>query len=475
MIVCPTTIGGEGVRRAAVSPRPAPLSAVFVNRCYRSQNVPLLFANVFSHWPTARRLIWAGIWAGGLADDGETHSQTDGYQNQIAQRPGLFADGDGLYVRVTGAGTRGWIFRFKLGGHMRDMGLGTHPSVSLAEARELAGEARALVRRGIDPIDARKQQAPPAVEKHIVTFDEAAKRYIGAHEQSWRNAKHRQQWANTLSTYAGPIISKTDVAAIGTDDVLRILEPIWQEKPETASRVRGRIENVLDWAKVRGLRDGANPAAWRGHLNHLLPSRNKARSVKHHAALPWRELPEFMTELRTNSSISAMALEFTILTAVRTSESIGARWSEIDLKTGVWAIPADRMKASREHRVPIAGPAVALLEALPRVEGNPFLFPGARRGRPLSNMAMLELVRGMRPGLTVHGFRSTFRDWTAENTAFPRELAEAALAHILGNATERAYQRGDLFEKRRKLMDAWVGYCGRGTMKGEVIALANRR
>jgi integrase len=297
--------------------------------------------------------------------------------------------------------------------------------------------------------------------KHIVTFDEATERYIAAHESSWRNAKHRQQWRNTLSTYAGPMIGKMPVGDIVMDDVLRVLEPIWETKAETASRVRGRIENVLDWARVRGLRDGINPAAWRGQLAHLLPARNKARSVKHHPALPWRQLPQFMTELRDNTAISAKALAFTILTAMRTTEVIEAKWIEIDIEAGVWTVPKERMKAGREHRVPLPKAAHAVLGALPLVDGNAYVFPGTRKGRPLSNMAMLELVRGLRPGLTVHGFRSTFRDWAAEATNFPRELAEAALAHVLGSATERAYQRGDLFEKRREMMTAWAEFAGR--------------
>jgi len=391
----------------------------------------------------------------------QTHKLTD-VKVKAEKRPGLHLDGGGLYLRITQTGTKSWIFRFKQLGRGRDLGLGAYPATSLADARARAIKARAQLAEGVDPIKTKRTaaQTTGAVTKHVVTFAEAAERFIASREGGWRNDKHRQQWRNTLDQYAGPVIGKKDVGVIDTDDILRILEPIWQVKAETASRLRGRIENVLDWAKVRGLRSGENPATWRGHLAHLLSARNKARTVRHHAALPWREMPRLMTELRGNSSVSAMALQFTILTAVRTSEAIEAEWTEIDLHEGIWTVPKERMKAVRAHRVPLTEPALAVLAMLPRIDGGPHVFPGARRGRPLSNMAMLELLRGMRPGLTVHGFRSTFRDWAAETTVFPRELAEAALAHILGSATERAYQRGDLFEKRRGLMAAWADYCG---------------
>jgi len=392
---------------------------------------------------------------------------------------GWHHDGGGLYLKITDTGSKSWVFRFKRGkrengsARVYNMGLGAYgerkPGVTLAAARDKAAEARAMLAKGINPLEEKaeagvtKKYARAVVPDHLVTFNEAAERFIASREGGWKNEKHRQQWRNTLVEYAGPVIGKLDVAKVGTDDVLRILEPIWQTKAETASRVLGRIENVLDWAKVRGLRDGENPARWRGHLAHLLPTRNKARTVRHHPAMSWQDLPEFMGELRGNSSISATALRFTILTAVRTSEALEAKWPEIDLgNVAVRTVPKERMKASREHRVPLPPEAVAILEALPRLNGSDYLFPGARPGRPLSNMAMLELIRGMRPGLTVHGFRSTFRDWIAETTSFPRELAEAALAHIIGNTVERAYQRGDMFEKRRRLMEAWAEFCERG-------------
>jgi integrase len=404
----------------------------------------------------------------------QTHLLSD-IKAKALKTKGLHNDGAGLYLKVTDAGTKSWIFRYKIGGRSRDMGLGTYPAIKLAAAREMAGEAYAKVKSGVDPIEERKQlTAPPPKPKRVVTFDEAAERYIGAHEKSWKNDKHRQQWRNTLTTYADPVIGRKDVAAIKLDDVLQVLEPIWTDKAETASRVRGRIESVLDWAAVRGLRTGENPARWRGHLKHLLPARNKKRTVRHHPALPWRELPAFMAELRANNSIPARALEFTILTAARTSETTDVTWPEIDKDGAAWIVPAERMKAGVLHRVPLTAAALAVLDGLPRIEGDAHVFAGARKGRPLSNMAMLELLRGMRPGLTVHGFRSTFRDWAAEGTNFPRELAESALAHVVGNEVERAYQRGDLFDKRRKLMQAWAEFCGRGAMASNVLPMRAR-
>jgi integrase len=373
---------------------------------------------------------------------------------------GLYADGGGLYLRITDSGTKGWIFRFARDGRTRDMGLGTCADISLASAREIAEECRKQLKQGLDPIEARSKAAREQNGcANSVTFREAVDRYISAHEPSWRNAKHRQQWRNTLESYANPIIGEMDVAAIATDDMLRVLEPIWRTKPETAVRVRGRIENVLDWCHARKLRDGANPALWRGHLKHLLPTRKKKGNVRHHPAMPWQDLPAFMALLRANSAISARALEFTILTAARTSETILATHNEFDLDERVWLVPAKRMKASVEHRVPLSERARQILAGLPRIDGTPYVFAGARPGRPLSSMAMLELLRGLSPGLTVHGFRSTFRDWAAEETNFPSEVVEMALAHTIESEVERAYRRGDLFNKRRALMDAWAAYC----------------
>jgi len=385
---------------------------------------------------------------------------------------GLYADGAGLYLRITDSGTRGWIFRFARNGRTRDMGLGTCADISLASAREIAEECRKLLKQGMDPIEARKKTAAKQNgSPNSATFKEAVERYIAAHEPSWKNPKHRQQWRNTLHTYAIPIMGDMDVAEIATEDVLRVLEPIWQSKPETALRVRGRIENILDWCRARKLRDGANPALWRGHLSHLLPARKKKGSVRHHPAMPWREVPAFMALLRASSAISARALEFTILTAARTSETIMATHAELDLDEGVWHVPAARMKASVEHRVPLSGRAREIVAGLPRIDAMPYVFPGARQDRPLSSMAMLELLRGLRPGLTVHGFRSNFRDWAAEETDFPSEVGEMALAHTIESEVERAYRRGDLFQKRRALMNAWAAYCG---SKDEAIFLSKK-
>lgn len=391
------------------------------------------------------------------------------------RKKGLHADGLGLYLRVRESGNKSWIFRFAIAGRRRDMGFGGYPAVPLTAARDLAKEAQIAIQRGIDPVEARLDRvAGIRSQAKVTTFGEAGRRYFDAHEAGWKNEKHRWQWRQTLEDVAGPILGEMSVAAIDTNHVLKVLEPIWHKTPETATRLRGRIEAVLDWSKARGLRNGENPARWRGHLDHLLPAPAKFRKIKHYAALPWRELPEFMCELRAVQSISARALEFTILTAARTGETIGATSREIDPRAATWTIPAGRMKAGVEHRVPLTTAALAALDAVPRFEGNPHLFPGGRRGQGFSNMAMLKLLREMRPKMTTHGFRSSFRDWVAEMTSFPRELAEVALAHAVGNAVERAYQRGDLFEKRRKLMEAWADFCARGVTVAEVVPLHAR-
>lgn len=377
-------------------------------------------------------------------------------------KPGLYSDGGGLYLQVAKGASKSWIFRFMIAGKSRYMGLGSIDTFSLREARERAKEARKLVADGIDPIDARRERvvAARADDAKLVSFSQAAERYIKAHEAGWKNPKHADQWRNTLATYADPVIGPLSVAKVDTAHIIQIIEPIWTGKTETASRVRGRIESVLDWATARRYRSGENPARWRGHLDKLLPARSKVKKVRHHPAMFYTDLPEFMQRLRALDSISAKALEFTILTAVRTSEAIGAKEAEFDLKAKVWTIPAERMKASRPHRVPLSDRVLEILEMTPREANNPYVFPGAKRGKPLSNMAMLELLQGMEgtEGLTVHGFRSTFRDWAAERSSFPREIAEAALAHVVRDKTEAAYQRGDLLEKRRRLMTAWAGY-----------------
>jgi integrase len=350
------------------------------------------------------------------------------------------------------------------------MGLGPASLITLAEARDKAREARRALLDGADPLTAKRERRAHARLQAAtgVTFKQAAERMMASHGAAWKNPKHRQQWRNTLATYAHPHFGELSVAAVDTGLVLKALEPIWNEKPETAGRVRGRIESVLDWAKARGYREGENPARWRGHLDKLLPNRRKVKRVRNHPAMPYVELPEFMGELRERTSVSARALEFAILTAARTGEVIGATWAEIDIPGATWTIPAPRMKAGKEHRVPLSARALELLESLPR-EGE-FVFIGGRAGKPLSNMAMLELIRGMKPGTgyVPHGFRSTVRDWAAECTSYSSEVVEMALAHAIESKVEAAYRRGDLFEKRRRLMDEWAAFCASPAVSGEV-------
>ncbi len=376
-------------------------------------------------------------------------------------KPGYHADGGGLYLQVTDGG-RSWIFRYQIAGKRRDMGLGPCRDITLAEARDKALQARKLIIDGFDPI-ATKRAAVAAQrlkEASAITFKAASERYITAHKSGWRNEKHAAQWTATLTTYAFPVFGALPVAAVDTALVTKALEPIWATKPETASRVRGRIESILDWATARGYRQGENPARWRGHLAKLLPARDKVRRVEHHAALPYAELPDFLAKLRQQDGESARALEFLILTAARTGEVIGAREPEIDRLERLWRVPAERMKAHREHRVPLSAPAIALLGN--GGEPGDYLFAGAAKGKPLSNMALLMLLRRMgRDDLTAHGFRSTFRDWVSERTSYPAEVAEMALAHTVADKVEAAYRRGDLFEKRRRLMDEWARFCGK--------------
>lgn len=380
-----------------------------------------------------------------------------------AGNPGLYSAGAGLYLKVSGVNAGSWIVRYQIDRKPGKIGIGSADRVPLAEARQVASEYRALVTAGIDP-RAHRQAAEKQLEIDQATFDSVAADHIAAHRAGWRNAKHAQQWENTLRTYASPIIGSLAPRNVTTAHVLEILtkDDFWMTKPETASRVRNRIELILDAAKARSLRDGDNPARWRGHLDKLLPKREKVKAVQHHPALPWPELPAFMAEVAQLEGSSYRAIEMTILTACRTSEVLNARWDEIDLQARVWTVPADRMKMRKEHRVPLAEALVALLKALPRVIGNPYLFPGMKAARPLSNMAMLMALRQMnRTELTMHGFRSTFRDWAGECTPHPRDVCEQALAHSLGNAVEAAYRRGDLFEKRRALMDDWAAYATR--------------
>jgi integrase len=387
---------------------------------------------------------------------------------------GRHADGGGLYLHVTGPGRGQWALRFMRQGKAREMGLGavdldgTRGGVTLAQARERAAEAQRLLREGRDPIEARREAEAETERARLSSrpFREVADTYITTHEAGWRSAVHRTQWRTTLEAHVHPVIGDAPVADIGTEDVLGVLTPIWTAKPETASRVRGRIEMVLDFAKARGWRQGENSARWRGHLAHMLPARKKVARVEHHAALPWQEIGAFMARLRQHKATTARALEFTILTAARTGEVIGARWSEIDIENAIWTVPAERMKAGKAHRIPLSGAALAVLRhmlPLQSAERDGFVFPGLKRGQPLSRMAMLKLLGRMGHGdLTVHGFRSAFRDWCEEATHTPHAVSEAALAHAVADKVEAAYRRGDLFEKRRALMEGWAGHCAKG-------------
>lgn len=380
--------------------------------------------------------------------------------------PGTYEDGQGLRLVVRANGRKSWVLRFQLDGKRREMGLGAFPEVSLKDARTATFEKRQLLTMGIDPLAYRDEQALTKKREaqsklaRAMIFKALALEYIDTHSAGWKNAKHGQQWKNTLHTYAYPIIGDLSAEEITTEHMLQVLRPIWESKSETASRVRNRIEMVLDAAKARGLRAGENPARWRGHLDKLLPPRSKVQIVVHHPALPWIEMPGFMENLMLREELSSRAIALTILTACRTSEVLGATWIEVDLETRVWKIPANRMKAGKEHRVPLNDKACELIGGLKRLEGNPFLFPGAKTGSHLSNTSMLMTLRRMkRNDLTVHGFRSTFRDWAAESTNYPREVCEQALAHTLRDKSEAAYFRGDLFEKRRALMADWSAFC----------------
>ena len=399
---------------------------------------------------------------------------------------GMHADGGGLYLQVTNGKEEGqlnksWLFRFALKGKERQMGLGSLNAIGLSEARDAAEHCRKLLKEGKDPIEVRdaERAAKQVAKAKSVTFDWCATEYMKAHEAGWRNAKHRQQWHNTLSTYAYPIIGKLPVDAIDTGLVMQILQPIWTEKNETASRVRGRIETILNWARVNGHRTAENPARWQGHLNHLLPARGKVHKVENHPALPWEQIPEFMAELRQQAGLAAKALEFVILTGSRSGEARGIPWEgEINAADKLWTVQAHRMKRDRQHRVPLTSPAVAVIEYMRSVRQNDYVFPGDKADDPLSDMALTEVIRRMNEArkkanlplwvdpkqgnreVVPHGFRSSFRDWVDEATSFSDWLAEAALAHAKGDKVEAAYKRGDALAKRRKLMEAWADYCG---------------
>lgn len=382
-------------------------------------------------------------------------------------KPGRHADGGGLHLLVKESGTRSWVYRFMLNGKSRDVGLGAAGpnGMSLANARDARDALRLKVKGGIDPLEERQQQAAEALaavqaaKVAGITFRAVAETYIDANEESWRNDKHRQQWKSTLATYVYPVIGDLPVAEVATAHVLKILEPIWKVKAETASRVRGRMETILDTAKARGYRDGENPARWRGHIEQILPARSRL-TRGHHKAMPYDAIPAFVGALQRREAVAALALEFTILTAARTGEVIGANWGEVDLEKAMWTIPANRMKATKEHRVPLSPRALEIL-AVTKGLHSEWLFP-AMKGGKISGMAMSMLLRRMKIDVTVHGFRSSFRDWSAECSSYAHEVCEMALAHVIGNKAEAAYRRGDLFEKRRCLMNDWATFCVSG-------------
>lgn len=390
--------------------------------------------------------------------------------------PGLHAVGGvaGLALQVTNRGARSWILRVMVGGKRRDMGLGGFPDVTLAGAREAARIARDKIKKGIDPIDdaKAKRSALYAQRAAAITFSEAAEAYIAMREPEWKNGKHADQWRNTLATYAEPVIGNIFVRDVKQEHILTVLEPIWLTKTETATRLRGRIENVLDWARVRGYRNGENPARWRGHLDKLLAIPSKVQKVEHHPALPFDELGAFMVQLRKEEGMGARALEFAILTAARSGEVRGATWGEIDMMDATWTIPAERMKAKREHRAVLNDEAMALLKSLPRT--GDLIFTNAKGGM-LSDMTLTAVLRRMnRSDITAHGFRSTFRDWCGERTNYPRDVAEMALAHAIGDKVEAAYRRGDLFDKRRRMMRDWGKFSGKVQTTGTVTAIKGK-
>jgi integrase len=381
-------------------------------------------------------------------------------------KPGMYADGLGLYLRVGSGNSKHWVFRYRTNGKLRDMGLGPLHTVSLAEARDKAESYRVMRLKGLDPLEerAKEQQAKTIEAATAITFEKCAETYIATHRDGWKNGKHAEQWAATLQTYVYPVFKDRPIAEIEDALVLKVLQPIWRDKTETASRVRGRIERILDWARVMKYRTGDNPARWRGHLDHLLPKRSRVSSIVHHAAMPIDETPGFVQVLRREKTVVARAFEFCILTATRTNETMGMRWSEYDEKTGLWIVPAARMKAGRDHRIPLATRTVQILAEMKDSRIGDFVFPGGIEERPLSSMAFLMLLRRLkRDDITAHGFRSTFRDWAAERTNFPNEVVEMALAHTISNKVEAAYRRGDLFEKRRQLAEAWAMFCAGAT------------
>jgi integrase len=414
-------------------------------------------------------------------NEGKTHMLT-AKRVERTRKPGRYRCGlvKGLLLQISANGAKSWVLRYERYGRERMMGLGSASEFSLKEARERARQARQLLADGVDPLASKHaaREAAKLAEQSRVTFAEAARRYLDQNESKWRSAGHREQFLNSLQTFAFPALGSLDIAAIATADVLRILDPIWKTKTETASRVRNRIEAVIDWAVVRGHRPpGANPARWKGHLDQVLPAPRKVAPVVHHAALPYAEVPSFMAKLRTQQGSSARALEFLVLTAARSNEVRGARWSEIDFDSKTWIVPGHKMKSGREHRQPLSEPALDLLRALPREAGNDHLFIGGRVGSGLTNMSLFLLMGRMdQSGVaTTHGFRSAFSTWSHERTSHSTHTIELSLAHSVGTETERAYRRTDMIEKRRQLMEAWARFCLMSKAGGDVVALRGGR
>lgn len=378
-----------------------------------------------------------------------------------AKKPGLYGDGAGLWLRIGQGGAASWVLRYMRAGKAHEMGLGPHHTYGLAEARERAKRYRQELHDGVDPLASRK--AAKASAKPVITFRQVAEMYLTAHAPAWRSEVHRRQWRQSLDDYVFPTLADRSVAEIDTGAVMEVIEPLWHAKPETAGRVRGRIESVLDYAAARGWRSGPNPAAWTGHLKHVLPAKTKVRKVEHHPALDWREVASFMQALRKRHGIAARAVEFLVLTACRSGEVRGARWDEIDRRSNTWTVPASRTKTAKDYRVPLSDPALAVLDQMEKLRDGEeeLVFPGAEPGHVLSDVALSKIAKLAAPGaqITLHGFRSTFRDWAGEASAYPREVIEMALGHRIGDKAEQSYARGDLFQKRRSLMADWAAQC----------------
>lgn len=399
-------------------------------------------------------------------------------QVKAEKKPGRFADGNGLYLQVSQSGAKSWLFRFMQDGKSREMGLGSTNTVSLAEARTTALECKRLLRDGIDPINDRNERLikTKTEKNNILTFKHCATEYLKAHSASWKSDRHAEIWASSVKRYANPVIGEMPVNLVDRSHIMRVLDPIWRTKTETAKKLRGRLESILDWATVQDYRKGENPARWKGHLDKLLPKPSEVSKVKHFPALPYQEINAFMDELRQREAPSAMALRLIILTATRSGELRGAVWSEFNLAEATWTIPADRMKAGKEHIIPLCAEAVSILQGLPRMANTDYLFTGAKSGKPLSDVVFKKLMERMgRTDITTHGFRSTFRDWAAEQTSFPREVIENALAHRLKDKAEAAYFRSNLLNKRRELMNKWGEYTKRPpAQEADVVRLPSR-